>query len=877
MSNSDFLSSILLLILFTFTAAHAQTNPAANSFHVEDLLSLQHIDRVVVSPAGNRAAVTIVPSFTDCARPDAEGRPGYFVHRWRHHGCSEIHIATADGLTPLAASGEQGFFGPHWSPSGMRLGFLSLDHNGDFHIWVWQPGNEPVRITSAPIDPEFSAWHSATDAWAWSPFEWIDDSKIVTAIADRGIFNVKRTPIPHPGDVLEAGWVAQTRGEQTTADPLHTDLSQMDFPIVSLVRIDIGSKETNELARGAFRAIRLSRESSIAMVSEVISDLRVDPTIPISATSRYRTPTASSSLFAHTRVGVFDLQRAGVVFWLDGVFDIAASWFTPTDVTGRGAGFFPPQPVWNSDGSKALFLGNSEPQLGAVPTVFIYDVETESLTAIEAGGNIVVSLAWIGETPLYAQLVPELDNRSTCQVTWCLANEAPANAFEPGRLPDDTPVRLYPAGDATAWFAHEGDLWEWTASSRQLSNLSEGRFGTVLSIDAVSQDEQAPTALLQIDAMGQGRERLMVGYKDEGLVELGSLGKADGLALGEATVSTTGRLGDLVLFRMNASDGIRIWTQDGLDGEVRELAWLNSHLSGLAQSAIIPLYYKSRRGEDLSGFLALPPSHRKDEIFPMVTYVYPNWMGAEGASRYASSVNSRFFVNRHVLTGSGYAVLIPYIPTEPPEQTRRLCEQIADAVLPAVEAAVATGYVDASAVGVMGHSYGGFTTASLMTCTDRFAAGVTAAGFYNLASYALSLKHRDRYNGHALGALSGLVETEMVGALWLFQFNRTPWQNSDVYVENSPVFNMDELSAPLMLVHGELDGVPISQAEEMYVAARRLGADLTFIRYWGEYHQLYSPANIRDFWQRTIDFFDKHLSGARTGEMDAGDFAAIIP
>ena len=216
-----------------------------------------------------------------------------------------------------------------------------------------------------------------------------------------------------------------------------------------------------------------------------------------------------------------------------------------------------------------------------------------------------------------------------------------------------------------------------------------------------------------------------------------------------------------------------------------------------------------------------------------------------------------------VLAGDGEEVSSIEVPA--PEAAGPLCEQIADAVVTAVGAAVETGYIDGTAVGVMGHSYGGYTTASLMTCTDRFAAGVSVAGFYNLASYPLNLKHRDRYNGHALGALSGLVEAESLGKRRLFQFNSTPWQNVGVYIENSPVFNMDKLSAPLLLVHGELDGVPIEQAEQMYVAGRRLSKDVTFVRYWGEYHLLYSPANIRDFWSRTLGFLNEHL-GSEDGE-----------
>ena len=216
--------------------------------------------------------------------------------------------------------------------------------------------------------------------------------------------------------------------------------------------------------------------------------------------------------------------------------------------------------------------------------------------------------------------------------------------------------------------------------------------------------------------------------------------------------------------------------------------------------------------------------------------------------------------NTYLIAATGYAILYyPPIPVEAPATGGPMCDQMADAILPAIDAATATGRVRSDRVGIMGLSWGGYATANLMTCTDRFTAGLAIAGFYDLLSYSLSFKHRDRFNGHALGVLSGFSEVEQISPVHPFQFGATPWENIDVYIENSPLFRMDELSAPLMLFHGDLDAVPMNQAEHMFTAGRRLGKDVTFVRYWGEYHQLWSPAKIREFWDRTTTFFDEHL------------------
>ena len=67
-----------------------------------------------------------------------------------------------------------------------------------------------------------------------------------------------------------------------------------------------------------------------------------------------------------------------------------------------------------------------------------------------------------------------------------------------------------------------------------------------------------------------------------------------------------------------------------------------------------------------------------------------------------------------------------------------------------------------------------------------------------------------------------------------------------------------DVSAPLLLMHGDLDYVPIQQSEEMFSALRLAGKTTEFVRYWGEDHMLSSPANMRDFWQRVIAWLETH-------------------
>jgi dipeptidyl aminopeptidase/acylaminoacyl peptidase len=86
------------------------------------------------------------------------------------------------------------------------------------------------------------------------------------------------------------------------------------------------------------------------------------------------------------------------------------------------------------------------------------------------------------------------------------------------------------------------------------------------------------------------------------------------------------------------------------------------------------------------------------------------------------------------------------------------------------------------------------------------------------------------------------------------------WDDPLQWIENSPVFHLDQVSTPLLLLHGDLDAVPIQQAEEMFSGLKRLDKEVELVRYFGEGHVLSKPANIRDSWHRIADWFDRHLA-----------------
>jgi dipeptidyl aminopeptidase/acylaminoacyl peptidase len=183
----------------------------------------------------------------------------------------------------------------------------------------------------------------------------------------------------------------------------------------------------------------------------------------------------------------------------------------------------------------------------------------------------------------------------------------------------------------------------------------------------------------------------------------------------------------------------------------------------------------------------------------------------------------------------------------------------------AVNAAVASGVADLNRVVLFGHSFGGYGAFALLTYTRRFKAAVVLAGFDDLISFYGTFDARLRYDDAAQRTPFGpwLAESGQIGLA------ATPWTDMWRYLRNSPIAYLDRVETPVMIVHGDADYVPIQQSEEYFEGLYRLRKRARFVRYWGEGHNLMSPANIRDLWERIFLWFD-HYTGSRpvAGEHD---------
>lgn len=168
------------------------------------------------------------------------------------------------------------------------------------------------------------------------------------------------------------------------------------------------------------------------------------------------------------------------------------------------------------------------------------------------------------------------------------------------------------------------------------------------------------------------------------------------------------------------------------------------------------------------------------------------------------------------------------------------------------EALARHAWIDAARLGVMGGSYGGFLTSWIIGHDHRFKAACSERAV------------NDQYGMFGSSDIGHLFNVIELGGV-------TPWENMAEYLARSPVTYAKDVTTPLLILHSEDDlRCPIEQAEQLFVALKRLGKDVTFVRFPDENHELSRSGKPRHRLERfrfILDWFSRHLAGtAPTGD-----------
>ena len=268
-----------------------------------------------------------------------------------------------------------------------------------------------------------------------------------------------------------------------------------------------------------------------------------------------------------------------------------------------------------------------------------------------------------------------------------------------------------------------------------------------------------------------------------------------------------------------------------------------------------PIIYRTRDGLEIHGYLTLPDGSVPKQL-PTVLYVHG---GPQQRDRWGFHNTIQWLANR------GYAVLQvnfrgstgygrKFVQAGYKEWGGKMHEDLIDAV----DWLVKEGIADPKKIAIMGGSYGGFSTLAGLTLTpDVFVAGVSSVGISNLIS------HHDNYPPY-----------------WSKARFRTrvgdPKKDEDMLKSRSPLFNVDKIRAPLLIVHGANDvRVKASESEQMVAAMRAAGKPVEYFLYPDEGHRQWRPENKFHFYAKAEEFLAKYLGGRFEPASEIGGHAAI--
>ena len=147
-------------------------------------------------------------------------------------------------------------------------------------------------------------------------------------------------------------------------------------------------------------------------------------------------------------------------------------------------------------------------------------------------------------------------------------------------------------------------------------------------------------------------------------------------------------------------------------------------------------------------------------------------------------------------------------------------------------------YVDPARVGIWGLSYGGFMALQALTVTpELFRCAIDVAGVEDWNDW-----YRDP------------------GGPWIRGRMGTPEENQELYRRLSPIYHIEQIVRPLLVLHGTSDvNVPFLESVRLVDQMTKLNKPVEFVMYPGEYHYFHRGHVLRDAWTTVERFFDRYL------------------
>ena len=285
-------------------------------------------------------------------------------------------------------------------------------------------------------------------------------------------------------------------------------------------------------------------------------------------------------------------------------------------------------------------------------------------------------------------------------------------------------------------------------------------------------------------------------------------------------------------------------TAEGPDG--KKISAINPQQSAYLWGSAELFRWKAYNGKEATGIVYKPENFDPKKKYPMIVYFYEKL--SDGLFDYKEPAPIRSAINIPYFVSNGYILFLPDIEYK----TGYPGQGAYDYIVSGARAIVKKGWADSTNLALQGHSWGGYQAAQVATMTKLFKAVWAGAPVANMTSAYGGIRWESGVNRQ-------------------FQYEKTQsrigatlWEKPELYIKNSPLFHLDKVTAPMVMMANDADGaVPWYQGIEMFTALRRLGKKVWMFNYNGQGHGLTQRQDMRDYQIRMQQFFDYMLKGAK--------------
>jgi dipeptidyl aminopeptidase/acylaminoacyl peptidase len=298
----------------------------------------------------------------------------------------------------------------------------------------------------------------------------------------------------------------------------------------------------------------------------------------------------------------------------------------------------------------------------------------------------------------------------------------------------------------------------------------------------------------------------------------------------------------MAMVRQRSDDAPEVYVRIPGTTGVTKISNANADRKSLAVGKTEIVKWKSTDGRDIEGLLTYPVGYTPGTKVPLILNIH----GGPAGVFQQTYIGGRGAYPIAVFSSKGYAILRPNPRGSSGYGAEFRRANIKDwgmgdynDLMTGVDKVVEMGVADPNRLGVMGWSYGGYMTSTIITKTKRFKAASAGAPVTNLMSFTTTAD------------IPGFIPDYFGGQYW---------EAPDVYAKHSAMFNIKGVSTPTLVQHGEADvRVPISQGYELYNALKAQGVPTRMIVLPRQPHGPNEPKMQMAAMQSNLDWFEKYL------------------